>query len=107
MFYGRFMTAISDGDLDTGIWLYGFFDLERGIGIVAAGPISAALVQRGKGLYGDTVREYDYLILLVGAGMAVSCLSVVGWKWVDKSTRNKKGSEAISDIDRSTITHEI
>lgn len=81
------MTAITS-DLDTGLWLYGFFDLERGLGVVLAGPLSSLMVEHGETLFGvGSVDAYRMLILAVAGGMAVSCLSAVGWGFVKKERR--------------------
>lgn len=72
--YGRFLTTLSS-DQGTGLWLYGLFALERGVGIVVAGPVSGGLIQGD----GSSMESYDGLVLFVGIAFAVSCLSGLGW----------------------------
>jgi MFS family permease len=45
VFFSRFVSALSH-DASTSLWLYGIFAFQRGLGNVAAGPLSALLLQK-------------------------------------------------------------
>lgn len=86
VFYGRFIMELSD-DKDKAMWLWSFFEFERGIGIVIGGPISGMMV--------DNVMEgssYGLVILLTGVFMAISSLSIIGWVFVRKEKSSLPGS---------------
>lgn len=73
------MTTLSK-DQNTGMWLYGAFAFERGVGICVAGPVSGLLVGKG----GEGVEGYGTLILFVGGAFAISCVAGLGWVFVKR-----------------------
>jgi MFS family permease len=80
--FPRFATAMTS-DPDAEITFYGFFEFERGLGMVLAGPISSVLVQRfkdsgaGLGSYGGGV--YVGIVVFTGITLGVSAFAGVGW----------------------------
>jgi hypothetical protein len=76
--YPRFVTTLTE-DSATGLWLYGIFAFERGLGNVVAGPVSGLLLQgRSTGLSSDP-SAYKPLIIFVGSAFIVSGFGGVGW----------------------------
>ncbi|KAF2669109.1 MFS general substrate transporter [Microthyrium microscopicum] len=80
--YTRFCSACTD-DPATTLWLYGIFAFERGIGIVAAGPLAAELLHFiDRKLHVEASPQgYRTLILFVGVCLLVSAVGSFGYFW--------------------------
>jgi hypothetical protein len=77
--YPRFVTALTD-DPATGLWLYGIFAFERGLGNVLAGPISGLLIRDGAStIPSSDASSFKPLILFVGSAFIFSAFGSVGW----------------------------
>ncbi|PVH83628.1 MFS general substrate transporter [Cadophora sp. DSE1049] len=76
--FPRFATALTDNPAAE-LTFFGFFEFERGLGMVFAGPISSALIGRVviEGDYG--IEKYKGIILFVGSVLLVCSFSGVGW----------------------------
>ena len=81
--FPRFATALTDNPAAE-LTFVGFFEFERGLGMVLAGPISSALIGRVviEGDYG--VEKYKGIILFVGSVLLVCSFSGVGWLFKGK-----------------------
>ncbi|KAJ9635068.1 hypothetical protein H2199_008554 [Coniosporium tulheliwenetii] len=76
--YPRFVTTLTDGSA-TGLWLYGIFGFERGLGNVLAGPISGLLILSGLLQNAEAVTAaYKPLMLFVGLAFVVSSFGGIG-----------------------------
>lgn len=84
VFYGRFIIELSE-DQDKAMWLWSFFELERGVGIVISGPISGMIINNAL-----EKESYKLMILLTGASMAISSLSIVGWVFVKRERKEDR-----------------
>ncbi|PMD60380.1 MFS general substrate transporter [Hyaloscypha bicolor E] len=73
--YCRFATSLAT----TGLWLYSIFDFQRGVGNIVGGVVSGVLVKGGVVEVSYGVRRYQWLVVLVGGSMFVSCLGGFGW----------------------------
>jgi hypothetical protein len=78
--FPRFATAVTE-DADAEITFYGFFEFERGLGMVLAGPIGSILVQRFKDESTDGYAggRYVGIVIFVGVSLGVSSLAGIGW----------------------------
>lgn len=81
--FPRFATALTDNPAAE-LTFFGFFEFERGLGMVLAGPISSALLGRVviEGDYG--VEKYKRIILFVGSVLFICSFSGVGWLFKGK-----------------------
>ena len=70
--------ALSD-DPTAGLATYSVFAFQKGIGNVLAGPISAALLLGNTNTTSYGVLRYQNIVILTGAGMLLSSLSVGAW----------------------------
>jgi len=84
--YSRFVTSLTK-DPATGLWVYSMLELQRGVGNIVGGLVTAPLV-RGeiKNAYG--MGRYQNLILGIGAAFLISSLGVIGW-FLDRPVREK------------------
>lgn len=66
-------------DPDAEITFYGFFEFERGLGMVLAGPFASVLLGETVevGVYG--LGMYMGIVMFVGSVLFVSSLAGVGW----------------------------
>jgi hypothetical protein len=73
--FARFATASTD---NPAVELT-FYEFERGLGMVLAGPISSALMETlvDARLYG--LLKYQEIVLFVGSALFVGSLAGVGW----------------------------
>ncbi|KAH7417975.1 major facilitator superfamily domain-containing protein [Cadophora sp. MPI-SDFR-AT-0126] len=76
--FPRFATALTDNPAAE-LTFFGFFEFERGLGMVLAGPISSALIGSVVivGDYG--IEKYKGIILFVGSVLLLCSFSGVGW----------------------------
>jgi len=79
--FSRFVSSVTPHN-STGLWLYGVFAFQRGIGSVASGPLSAFLLKQMDPENEDDYRSsYRTLILFVGACLVTSSLGGVAYFW--------------------------
>ena len=76
--WGRMGMALSE-DPTAALATYSVFAFQKGIGNVLAGPISAALLLENINATSYGVLRYQNIIVLTGAGMLLSSLSVGAW----------------------------
>jgi hypothetical protein len=76
--FPRFATAMTD-DANAELTFYGFFEFERGLGMVLAGPISSILIQKVADGTGYGMGKYMGVVLFVGSALFVSSWSGLGW----------------------------
>ncbi|MCJ1382425.1 hypothetical protein MMC17_005538 [Xylographa soralifera] len=76
--WGRMGMALSD-DPTAALATYSVFAFQKGIGNVLAGPISAAVLLGNTNTTSYGVLRYQNIIILTGAGMLLSSLSVGAW----------------------------
>ncbi|KAE9364850.1 MFS general substrate transporter [Stipitochalara longipes BDJ] len=104
--YCRFATALTiDGDgVDrasqraTGLWLYSILEFQRGVGNIAGGVVSGIIVKREVVEVAYGVGRYQWLVVLVGGCMLVSCLGGFGWFVKDKRLSWKRGKGAKNGV---------
>lgn len=77
--YARFVSCLTD-DPAIGLWLYGMFAFQRGVGNIVSGPVSSELLKMVSGkLKADPAAAYQPLILFVGMAFVVAALGGVGF----------------------------
>ncbi|KAH7370445.1 major facilitator superfamily domain-containing protein [Rhexocercosporidium sp. MPI-PUGE-AT-0058] len=76
--FPRFATALTDNP-SAELTFFGFFEFQRGLGMVLAGPISSALIGRVVIEEGYGIEKYKGIILFVGSILFVCSFSGVGW----------------------------
>ncbi|KAH6718038.1 major facilitator superfamily domain-containing protein [Leptodontidium sp. MPI-SDFR-AT-0119] len=76
--FPRFATALTDNP-SAELTFFGFFEFQRGLGMVLAGPISSALIGRVVIEEGYGIERYKGIILFVGSVLVVCSFSGVGW----------------------------
>ncbi|KAL2066173.1 hypothetical protein VTL71DRAFT_2244 [Oculimacula yallundae] len=76
--FPRFATALTE-DPDAELTFFGFFEFQRGLGMVLAGPVSAALVGGHVNVEGYGVEMYRGIVIFVGVCLVVCSFSGVGW----------------------------
>jgi MFS family permease len=82
----RFVTVLTK-DSATSLWLYGLLAFQRGLGNIAAGPISVALYRMSSGFNKDPSSGYRGMILFVAAAFLVSSCGGTGFYWQRKQKR--------------------
>ncbi|KAH8751427.1 major facilitator superfamily domain-containing protein [Hyaloscypha finlandica] len=79
----------------TGLWLYSIFDFQRGVGNIVGGVVSGALVKGRVVEVSYGAGKYEWLVVLVGGSLFVSCLGGSGWFVKDRrlTLRWRRGKE--------------
>lgn len=92
--YARFVSCLTD-DPSIGLWLYGMFAFQRGVGNIVSGPISSELLKTVRGrLESDPAAAYQPLILFVGMAFVVAALGGVGYFFQRREKRRAREEEA-------------
>jgi hypothetical protein len=86
LLYFCFITAITD-DPTIGLFVYGVFEFEQGLGSIRAGPVSSALVSKDINAQASGIGKYDRLIVFVGATLLASSVGGLGYHFEDTCFR--------------------
>lgn len=85
--YARFVSCLTE-DPAIGLWLYGMFAFQRGLGNTVSGPISSELLKLvSEKLKTDPPAAYRPLIMFVGLSLVVAAFGGVGFFFQRKQQR--------------------
>jgi len=91
--YARFVSCLTN-DPAIGLWLYGMFAFQRGVGNVVSGPVSGELLKMvSKKLKSNPAAAYQPLILFVGMAFVVAAFGGVGYFFQCKQRRWRESLE--------------
>ena len=91
--YARFVSCLTD-DPAIGLWLYGMFAFQRGVGNVVSGPVSGELLKTvSEKLKNNAAAAYRPLILFVGMAFVLAAFGGFGYFFQRKQKQRIESME--------------